>query len=250
MDDLTALETEFNEVEVDLRKKQLSVTTDSIELEGVSLGQFVIRLNWSHLGENRPYEVEAVEPNPAAGDSSVTHPHVHGNALCEGDGKFAIRSALEAGRLLDFFLLVRQILETYNPSSAYVRIKDWEGVSCVDCGCTTDRDESSSCERCESDLCSDCVSNCSDCGRSSCSECRSVCHGCDADYCRRCLNDCDACGDAFCGECLTDGQCDNCRETLEEPDETLEPEVAKAAAPVTTDAEVHADGVGEVGLPA
>ena len=45
---------------------------------------------------------------------------------------------------------------------------------------------------------------------------RSVCHGCDGDYCRRCLNDCDACGDAFCSECLTDGQCDNCRETSEE----------------------------------
>lgn len=250
IDDLTALECEFDEVEIDLRARQLSVVTDPIELEDLPLGRFQIRLRWGRLAESRPYVVEALDPNPAATDSSVTHPHVNDEALCEGDGKAAIRSALEEGRFFDFFLLVRQILETYNPSSAYVRIKEWVGVSCVDCGSTTDRDEASFCERCESDLCSDCVSCCGDCGRTSCSECRTSCQGCDGDYCRGCLNACDACGESFCSECVTDGLCEPCRENLEEPEDALEPESEETAPTDAADAEVCADGVGKVGLPA
>jgi hypothetical protein len=250
VDDLSALTAEFDEVEFDLRKKRLWVETDPIELEGLALGRFRIVLRWSRLGENRPYFLEALDPNEAAGDSSVTHPHVRDDALCEGDGKAAIRAALEEGRLFDFFLLVRQILETYNSSSAYVRIEDWVGVKCVDCGSTTDREEASSCERCDSDLCSDCMSSCSDCGRSSCSECQSHCQGCECDFCRRCLNDCDGCGDAFCINCLTDGMCDTCLETSEEPDEDLEPVAAEATTIAPPDPQVHADGVGQVSLSA
>lgn len=246
--DITALTGEFDEVEFDLREKRLWVVTDPIELDGLALGRFRIVLLWARLGENRPYYLEALDPNEASCDSSVIHPHVRDDALCEGDGKSAIRAALESGRVFDFFLLVRQILETYNSASAYVRIEDWVGVKCVDCGSTTDREEAYTCERCDSDLCADCTSSCSDCGRSSCSECRSHCHGCESDFCRRCLNDCEDCGDAFCSSCLTDGICDPCRETSEEPDEDLEPVAAEAATIASTDPQVHADGVGEVGL--
>ena len=250
VEDLSTLTAEFDEVEFDLREKRLWVVTDPIELEGLALGRVRIVLRWARLGENRPYFLEAIDPNEAAGDASVTHPHIRDEALCEGEGKAAIRAALEEGRLFDFFLLVRQILETYNSSSAYVRIEDWVGVKCVDCGSTTDHEDASTCERCESDLCCDCVSNCSGCGRSSCSECRSSCHGCESDYCRRCLNDCDACGDAFCSSCLTDGLCETCRETSEEPDEDLEPVAAEATTTIPTDPQIHADGVGEVSLSA
>lgn len=250
IDDLTALETEFDEVGFDLRSRHLWVVTDPIELDELSLGRFQIRLRWGRLAESRPYVVEALDPNPAATDSSVTHPHIRDDVLCEGDGKAAIRAALEEGRLIDFFLLVRQILETYNSSSAYVRIREWSGVSCVDCGSTTDPDEASYCERCESDLCSDCVSCCGDCGRTSCSECRTSCQGCSSDYCRSCLNDCEACGESFCSECLTDGMCESCRETLEDSEDVLEPETTEAVSTDAADAEVCAHSVGEAGLPA
>lgn len=248
VEDLSALTSEFDEVDFDLREKRLWVVTDPIELEGLALGRFRIVLRWARLGEIRPYFLEAIDPNESAGDASVTHPHVRDEALCEGDGKAAIRAALEEGRLFDFFMLVRQILETYNSSSAYVRIEDWVGVKCVDCGSTADREEASSCERCDSDLCSDCVSSCSACGRSSCSECQSHCQGCESDFCRRCLNDCDGCGDTFCSSCLTDGMCDTCRQTSEEPDEDLEPVAAEATTIAPTDPQVHADGMGQVDL--
>lgn len=250
VDDLAALETEFDEIEFDLRSKHLCVVTAPIELDELPLGRFQIRLRWGRLAESRPYVVEALDPNPAATDSSVTHPHIRDDALCEGDGKAAIRAALNEGRLFDFFLLVRQILETYNSSSAYVRIREWSGVNCVDCGSTIDPDDASYCERCESDVCSDCVFCCGDCGRTSCSECRTSCQACSSDYCRNCLNDCEACGESFCSECLTDGLCESCRETLEEPEDVLEPEATQTTATDAADAEVCADGVGEAGLPA
>jgi hypothetical protein len=64
----------------------------------------------------------------------VTHPHVCNGQLCEGDGAAPIKAALGSGRLLDFFVLVGQILETYNDASAHVTLDNWEGRSCNDCG--------------------------------------------------------------------------------------------------------------------
>ena len=31
------------------------------------------------------------------------------------------------GRLFDFFVIVRQVLNTYNPHSAYISLEDWDG---------------------------------------------------------------------------------------------------------------------------
>ncbi len=47
--DLRALEDEFSEVEIDLKTHELVVTTEAIELDGVQLGEFQIRLDWSQI---------------------------------------------------------------------------------------------------------------------------------------------------------------------------------------------------------
>ena len=49
--DLRALESEFEEVEIDLKTHELVVTTDTIELDGVLLGAFQIRLTWTDIGQ-------------------------------------------------------------------------------------------------------------------------------------------------------------------------------------------------------
>lgn len=250
LDELASLEAEFSEFNFDLEEHRVWVITDEIALEGVVLGRFRIVLNWTRLGDDHPYEVQAEDPNPASGDESVTHPHVRDDGLCEGDGKSAIRAALAEGRLFDFFVLVRQILGNYNPGSAYVRLKSWNGVGCADCGDGVPADEATSCERCESDLCYDCSSSCGDCGRTCCSECRSHCTACDESFCEGCLLECDDCENSFCSGCLTDGLCESCRETSEETDENLEPEIPPQATPAAPDAEIHADRVGKVGVPA
>ena len=141
--DLVALDEEFAEVSFDRRGQTISVTTEPIELEGVYLGPFEIRLDWSDLAEGHPgnYRVIAVDANPAAANESVTHPHVQDEAVCEGEGRQPIRKALEQGRLLDFFVIVANLLRTYNSDSPYVSLSDWHGVECADCGTTVSDDD-------------------------------------------------------------------------------------------------------------
>ena len=137
-EDLVALDAEFEEVVIELKERLLTVTTEPIQLEGIYLGRFSIILEWERLQEGSDcYEVIALDPQPAAADSSVTHPHVRDGNLCEGEGSRAIRAALASGRLLDFFTVVARTLASYNPGSAYVSLDQWEGVSCANCGSTT-----------------------------------------------------------------------------------------------------------------
>ncbi len=105
---------EFDQVTINLRERTLSVTTEPIDLEGLELGPFSILLDWNRLSEHGSYRIVAEYPNPAHSNEEVTHPHVHDERLCEGGGHLAIRQSLQEGRLLDFFILVRQVLRTYN----------------------------------------------------------------------------------------------------------------------------------------
>ena len=41
----------------------------------------------------------------------------------------------------DFFQIVQQVLGTYNPSSAYVKIAQWNGFNCSHCGYSADLDD-------------------------------------------------------------------------------------------------------------
>jgi hypothetical protein len=204
--DLLALLQEFDTVEIDLKSKRISATTAEIELESVHLGAFRIVLHWERIGAGRAYDVIAIEPNCPVGRSDVTHPHVEDHQLCEGAGAPAIRAALAGGRLLDFFVLVRQILETYNGNSAYVPLSDWSGnddVTCADCGCFTSSDESGCCERCDARVCTDCESSCQQCGRYVCSECRGQCAKCSESCCQSCLNEVPGRSGLVCDDCLT-----------------------------------------------
>ncbi len=247
-DELVALDSEFGEVVWDFPGRTLSVITEPIELEDMDLGSFKVVLDWSDLSVTKPYKIIALEPNTAAGDDEVTHPHVHGRGLCEGEGRVPIRNALKQGRVCDFFLLVQQVLQTYNAGSAYVRLSDWDGKSCADCGDTCGRNNSNYCDACEITLCSECGAMCADCEGNFCNECRGVCHGCDDRFCHHCLADCSGCSRGFCKGCLTDGDCEACRES---DDETVGAGATSSAATVATpDATVHSVCVGEVGVSA
>ena len=137
VDELDALQQEFGDIELDASKNTLSVVTEPITLDDIYLGPFRIQLEFDKLEQlyhRSPYSVIALEPNPAATNDSVTHPHVSDEKLCEGEGCAAIRSALEEGRICDFFTIVRSILNTYSADSPYVRLDDWDGRVCYDCG--------------------------------------------------------------------------------------------------------------------
>lgn len=223
--DLEALEDEFAEVRWDLREKTLSVVTEPIVLKHVELGRFEIQLEYRNLGLTRPYRVIALDPNPAAGDSTTTHPHVRDEDLCEGEGRGPIQKALRQGRFYDFFVLINQVLKTYNGDSAYVPLSRWEGTSCQGCGTVVSDDDLVSCEECHSDGCADCSSSCSKCYRSLCAGCQDRCATCGETFCRNCVSGCPGCSDDYCASCLENGHCEDCQEIDSDVDEEAEEEV-------------------------
>ncbi|MGC9335813.1 MAG: hypothetical protein ACP5JJ_16825 [Anaerolineae bacterium] len=166
--DLQQIDREWGTLEYDPKAELLVLVTDSIELQGIYLGPFEIRLELAQLVDlngNSPYTCVALEPCSPPTAEYITHPHINHDRLCEGDGTLAIRKALKEGRLCDFFSLVVGILKTYNPDSAYVRLEDWEGLPCWDCGQVIAEDEVYPCETCHHDFCDACSSYCQLCVR-------------------------------------------------------------------------------------
>jgi len=226
--ELRQLHDEFGSVEFERGENALSVITESITLEGIALGPFKIQLELNKLDQlysNSPYRVIALEPNPAATDSAVTHPHVNCEKLCEGEGNAAIRAAIEEGRICDFFTLVRSILNTYSADSPYVSLEDWDGTPCYDCGYTVSSEDRYYCYRCEHDYCADCSSYCQCCEETVCLGCGGQCSGCEEFLCLSCVSKCEQCESMFCESCLEDGVCQNCREEMENEHEEQETEI-------------------------
>ena len=242
-EELVAVEQEFDEVDWDWKKGTLSVVTEPITLEEIDLGSFEIVLDWRNVDSTMSYRVVAKQEHAAECDSNVTHPHVSSEKLCEGDGRVPIRQALQQGRLCDFFLLVRQVLQTYNPGSAYVKLQNWSGSRCQDCG--YDCDETLVCEGCENDICDDCCGGCSTCDSRCCSECRGRCHGCQRNHCHSCLSACADCSETFCEECLPDGRCSECREAADTESSAPVAQSVAGGETETPGAAVHSAGLGQ-----
>ena len=240
--ELAALRREFDDCSCHGKRKLISVTTERIELDGTDLGPFKIRLDWRELLEERPaYQVIALDPNPAACNSGVTHPHVQDDAVCEGEGQQPIRRALREVRLLDFFVIVANLLRTYNAESPYVALEDWYGVECTDCGRSADEDARWTCEACQTNVCGECVVNCADCDGGMCHDCVAPCGGCGEQHCNRCLGRCSHCREEHCESCLDDHE-RHCHEQSEQEDEDRVAGDSQLDAP---SAPLHADGVGQ-----
>jgi hypothetical protein len=215
--DLIALDDEFESVTLDLKERSATVLTASITLEDVYLGPFRVVLHWEQIGRTRAYVVHAEEPNCPEDRDDVTHPHVQENHLCEGEGAAPIKASLNAGRLLDFFVLIRQILGTYNPESAHISLANWHGgVSCTSCDSTLPRDDYSTCERCVEPLCGSCSSGCDGCSRYVCNECSGDCAQCGNHFCLGCLTSPPGTYRLLCDTCLEAQQKDPSDDTKDE----------------------------------
>lgn len=236
--DLMALREEFDDIRFDAKRKILSVVSKRIQLEDLNLGCFRIELHLETLATRGYYEVIAVDPNQASSNDNVTHPHVQGDRMCEGDAQPTIKLALQQGRLLDFFQIVEQVLSTYNPNSAYVTIDQWEGTTCRHCGHTADPDETRECADCGAMICDSCVYCCCDCEDSFCGNCEATCGGCLDSICKSCVKTCQECDESFCSYCLTENErCNPCEEKSKESPTTG-----------SSETEVHGQRVGEVAV--
>ena len=214
----------------------LSVATESIMLEGVFLGRFRIALDMLQLtARDAPLPIRAIalDPNAPASAPRVTHPHVNDDRICLGDAAVPLHRAVWSGRLSDVFLIIRNLLTTYNPDSPYVALEDWEGSPCADCGDMVNEESRYWCELCERDYCDSCTGMCRDCDQPTCFGCLRTCPHCDETYCHQCMCACVACDEPSCPSCLEDGHCPDCFESKETSDaheenhqETLSPEPA------------------------
>ncbi len=216
--ELIQTQEEFGELNYYKESDLLAVTTEPIELDYVYLGEFEIQLHLPSLAAmeyNNIYRIFAVDPHPAGGNSSVTHPHVSDERLCAGDAGAAINLSLKTGRICDFFLLVLSVLNNYNPESPYVSLENWSGTACYDCGCVASGDNVFWCEQCQNDFCSDCSSYCRNCDDSACLGCLTECRICSELICSHCMTTCPDCGEELCQNCLENMEC-QCTENNEE----------------------------------
>jgi len=248
--ELSQIEVELGEYHFDLKAKTISVITDPINMDSIPFGSFEIKLFLDEISKvytESPYKVIALEPNPAGADSNVTHPHVSSERLCEGEGVVSIRTALEQGRLCDFFTIIVNILGTYNPDSPYVSLDDWEGASCYDCGYTISGEDCYYCQECDREYCAECSTYCRICDTTVCLGCAYECPECEHPICRQCTATCSECEAAVCKDCITEkGLCQNCEEQRKEKqDEDQKKE--KSTKPETCPA-VQSDSVVEVAV--
>jgi hypothetical protein len=122
--------------------------------------------------------------------------------------------------LADFFLIVRQVMHTYNPDSAYVDLDHWESsASCWECAAGVHPDEAYFCDECERDFCGDCMGICNSCNECTCFNCLISCEHCDDSHCRHCLQTCAGCDALSCPGCLEDQLCPTCYEERETDDD-------------------------------
>jgi len=222
-EELSATHDEFGGVECDWYAKTIAVQTDRIVLEGLPLGSFRIVIDAGLIPRSDPaswYRVEAMESNPACTNESITHPHVDGDHLCAGDALVPIDHALRQGRLCDFFVLVRSVLETYNPHSAYVEIEQWDGISCHDCGYVVHSENSYYCESCEYSFCDECMSSCEVCHTTQCRGCLMRTELSNMYVCDSCCAHCSGCERLCTLNELDEDLCSSCQEQLNEQEDT------------------------------
>ena len=246
--ELRQLEQEFDGVGVrsdpDRAGMVIAAETGPLTLEGVYLGPFSVRLRVDLLKAGRCdagcFAVVALDPHPASCSPETTHPHVRDKALCAGEAAAAIEAALEEGRVCDAFLLVRSVLSTYNAASPYVRLEEWEGAECGDCGGVFDAERLYGCGHCGGDFCDGCSGSCDGCDEGCCDGCLTavgddrLCPGC-AGTCQRCgysaAKSALRAGEGLCADCVAEDE----DEAEEASDETAEG-TAEATPEETEDA--------------
>ena len=231
--ELEQIADEFGDWRFDPQPAQLTATTDAIELEGVDLGRFELRLQLAKLADPAPYsaiDVVALDPNPAAGGSHVTHPHVADDSICLGNAAAPLRGALEAGRLADAFLIIRFTVMTYNEASAYVTLDGWGQGACDECDQSADAGDMISCNKCESMVCEECWQDCVVCDERLCPGCIETCPHCNEPVCSDCTGTCTGCDRQHCEGCLEDGLCTACQQETDSNEEAPATDVPAADA--------------------
>lgn len=198
--EITIGEDEFNHPTVEF-------TTDFITLshgsKTVELGRFAV----AYAIKSVSGYAEALEPNPAAGNEDVTHPHVDSEHICLGDAHEALKRCGLKGELLAVKDLITAVLTTYNPESPYVPIHSWDGEPCAMCGNDEEfysSDQLCTCEYrgCGNRLCEDHIYYCEDVSQYRCGDHSTYCDSCDNSFANGVSCTCPDCETDHCPYCI------------------------------------------------
>ncbi len=176
-----------------------------IEIKPYNVLSYII----GRMGGYDHHEIYKIYTNDAEkamlNGTTISHPHICDNNLCEGEGYTAIRSAIKRGDLLSMFLIIEGIVRSYNEEGAYKRLERWKNYYCSHCDYdfSEDDDGGSSCDMCNALVCSECGRPCN-CGNYMCNSCTITCAACAVGFCEDCNEDVDRC--AYC----LDDVCVNC----------------------------------------
>ena len=218
--DIKAVEEEFGGYKWDHVTERLSVTTESINLLDISLGRFKINLKLPHFATPTDSDggvyVEALTPNCSCGHS---HPHVsEAGYVCLGDGVHSVRKALAEGRVLDYFIILKQLLNSYDAEGSYTRLEHWgeeddDRICCSDCG--YDTTDYFYCDSCDCSYCDECYGSCEGCDELICDTCRMACTDCSTGLCPGCnMTGCKDCSNPLCETCSSKESCEDCNGRL------------------------------------
>jgi hypothetical protein len=213
LQDLEQIRRDYGDFDYFSDEHMLAVTTPRIALQSMDLGRFRIELNILSLGrrtQKRFYEIRAFDLKCAASNGGVPHPHVLYGHLNAREFTEPIRNAKLTGRIADFFNLVIQALQSYDPSTAYVKIEDWHKVFCSQCQQELPDGLRTFCEGCDEWCCERCWTKCTGCAKQLCEGCQSICHMCGTILCSTCMTTCALCGAKACESCLQKGLCPTC----------------------------------------
>jgi len=202
------------------KRDVIEMRIEDVELDGIILGDYAVSVDLRDVASDgvasdiNCVSIEMLNTENMSNNGNP-HPHISPDGhICWGNTKPAIRASLLVGDLVGIFDNVESFLRTYNDSSPYYPLSQWNGRCCEQCGSETEN----VCESCDNaDCCGTCCSLCGSYRCQSCAEDYNYCDCCRTSLCSQCLSrldsrcfDCGGCGCAK--QCLECGiaTCNNC----------------------------------------
>jgi hypothetical protein len=173
MENLVALEKHYGTVKL-LNDHILEVTTKPIVLEdefghAVNFGE--MKISYDVASVLRKIHVCPYGDGVYESDGDYFHPHVgSGNDVCLGAAEEPIANAHKRNALFDIFIIIEEVLKTYNSKSPYATLGNWNGIACDHCGSYTEI-----------------VNKCTICGDEVCNECATLYMNSSGDYYTACF---------------------------------------------------------------
>jgi len=140
LEELRGLNQEFDDLQVSIDRIQVT-TKSPVIFDSINFGKFRLSINFDYID----VIAEAITPiypvfqHPSLyscscdGYNLFPHPHIEDDSICLGNGENACDKALYDVRILDAFMIIQSVLNTYSPGTSYCFLEDYNTVICRTC---------------------------------------------------------------------------------------------------------------------